>query len=347
MRRIKIAQIGVGHDHAQFIFDSLLRQKAIFEVVGYCVCENEDAQYELLKDKVYYRSQRMSLEEILNYPGLDAVTVECNEEKLTKYAQIAVSHGIPVHMDKPGSEEQESFETLLLCAKEKKLPFHLGYMYRYNPAIIRTMELVKSGKLGEIYSVEAHMSCLHNPGKRQWLTNFKGGMMYFLGCHLVDLIVQMQGVPERVIPYNKCTGYDDVSSNDYGMAVFEYSNGVSFAKTSAAEPGGFVRRQLVVCGEKGTIELKPLERYVRHSENGKDMVTVMREMYYEEAMNGGWNYPFDERVFEPFNRYDTMMKSFAQMVCGEKENPYTYDYEILLHKIMLCACGYEIDYKRG
>lgn len=342
MRKIKIAQIGVGHDHAQFIFDSMLRQTEVFEVVGYCVCENEETQYNWLKEKVYSRSKEMTLEEILNYPGLDAVTVECNEENLTRYARIAVERGLAVHMDKPGSEEHEAFEELLLTAKERKQPFHLGYMYRYNPAVQRTMALVKSGALGQIYSVEAQMSCLQSVEKRHWLGKYQGGMMYFLGCHLIDLIVQLQGVPKRVIPYNKCTGYDGVSGMDCGMAVLEYENGVSFAKTSAAEPGGFVRRQLVVCGENGTIELNPLERYIRHSEDGKDMVTVMHEIYRGEAEKGGWNYPFDERVFEPFNRYNDMMKAFAQMACGEKENPYTYDYEILLHKLLMQACGYEI-----
>lgn len=345
MRKIKIAQIGIGHDHARFIFDSLLRQSDVFEVIGFCVCEGEEKQYERLKEKVYATSKRMTLKEILTYPGLDAVTVECNEEILTKYAQLAIEHNLPVHMDKPGSEDAAAFEVLLKHAKDKELIFHLGYMYRYNPAIQRTMKLVREGALGRIYSVEAHMDCLHNSEKRQWLGNFKGGMMFFLGCHLVDLILQIQGVPDKVIPYNVSTGFDGVTAKDYGMAVFQYPNGVSFAKTCAAEPGGFIRRQLVVCGEKGTIELNPLERYVRHSENGKDMITVMHEIYKDEAMNSGWNLPYDERIMEPFNRYDDMMKSFAMMVCGEKENPYTYDYEILLHRIILCACGHQIDYK--
>lgn len=341
MQKIKIAQIGVGHDHASFIFESLLKQSDFFEVVGYCVCEDEETMYRLHKERLYSRSVEMTLEELLNYPGLQAVTVECNEEYLTKYAKMAVDHQLSVHMDKPGSENHEKFEDMLLEAQEKGLEFHLGYMYRYNPAVQRTMEMIKKGTLGQIYSVEAQMNCLHNPEKRQWLGRFQGGMMFYLGCHLIDLIVQIQGIPKKIVPYNKCTGYDGVTAKDFGMAVLEYDQGVSFAKTSAVEPGGFVRRQLVICGEKGTIEINPLERYIRHSENGRDMVTVMREMYQEEAVQNGWNYSFDERTYEPFNRYDDMMRAFADMVRGEKKNPYTTEYEILLHKLLLQACGYE------
>ena len=233
MRKIKIAQIGIGHDHAPEIFDSILAQDDIFEVKGFCVCEGEEAQYEAQKEKVYAKSIRLSLEELLNDPQLDAVTVECQEIILTKYAQMAIDHGLHVHMDKPGSADHETFETLMRSAKEKNLTLHLGYMYRYNPAVRHTLELVKSGKLGKIYSVEAHMDCLHNAKKRQWLNTFPGG--------------------------------------------------ISFAKTCAAEPGGFLRRQLVVCGENGTVEIKPFEKYISPSVPRRIMTTGIKEVSKEEA----------------------------------------------------------------
>ena len=41
---------------------------------------------------------------------------------------------------------------------------------------------------------------------------------------------------------------------------------------------------------------------------------------------------------ERFTRYGKMMESFAQMARGEKENPYTYDYELALYKLVLKCC---------
>lgn len=345
MRKIKIAQIGIGHDHAPEIFDSILAQDDIFEVKGFCVCEGEEAQYEAQKEKVYAKSIRLSLEELLNDPQLDAVTVECQEIILTKYAQMAIDHGLHVHMDKPGSADHETFETLMRSAKEKNLTLHLGYMYRYNPAVRHTLELVKSGKLGKIYSVEAHMDCLHNAKKRQWLNTFPGGMLFFLGCHLIDLIVQIQGVPEEIIPLSTCTGFDGVTGQDYGMTVFQYPGGISFAKTCAAEPGGFLRRQLVVCGENGTVEIKPFEKYISPSVPRRTLTTGIKEVSKEEAQKKGWHFDADYREIEPVNRYDNMMAAFAAMVCGEQENPYTYEHEVMLHRILLKSCGVEIDYK--
>lgn len=125
-------------------------------------------------------------------------------------------------------------------------------MYRFNPLISEAIARAKSGELGEIYSVEAHMDCVHPPEKRQWLDRFPGGMMFYLGCHLIDLIYQIQGEPDEIISMNTSTEYKIDGAEDFGMAVLKYPHGVSFAKTCAAEPGGFMRRQLVICGTKGT-----------------------------------------------------------------------------------------------
>ena len=66
-------------------------------------------------------------------------------------------------------------------------------------------------------------------------------------------------MPQEVIPLSQPIGTDGVDADDFGMAVFKYKNGVSFVKSTAVEIGGFERRQLVVCGTKGTVELKPFE----------------------------------------------------------------------------------------
>ena len=118
-------------------------------------------------------------------------------------------------------------------------------------------------------------------------------------------------------------------ADDIGMAVFEYDNAVSFAKTSAVELGGFERRQLVVTGSKKTVEIKPLEWW-----EGSNITTTRRT-----ATDPLWRGVGEVETTPTFNRYDTMMQSFAAMVRGEKENPWSYDYELELYKLVLKACG--------
>ena len=347
MRKIKVAQIGAGHDHASAAMQVLKRMDDIFELVGYAVVEGDDIYERSVS--AYENVKRMTVDEIFAIPDLDAVVIETEDRKLTEYAQMAAERGLHIQMDKPGSASDEAFDKLIDTVKTNNTVFQTGYMYRFNPAVLKIKEDIKEGKLGEIYSVEVHMDCEHPAEKRQWLGNYPGGMMYFLGCHLVDLIYSFCGVPEEIIPLNKAIGAEGVTAEDFGMAVFKYKNGVSFAKTSALEPTGFYRRQLVVCGTKGTVEVKPFEWNVRDCPQSEKIfsaqITKVRYAYNTDEKKYGWNDIGNEYETEIHGRYDAMFKNFAALVRGEKENAYDYEYERQLHKIILNACGVKVDYK--
>ena len=91
MKRVRIAQIGIAHDHAAFIFDSLLRLDEIFEVKGICVCDGEEELYEQQKEGVYARAARLTLEEVFQEPKPDAVVIEAQEGALTRYCLLYTS----------------------------------------------------------------------------------------------------------------------------------------------------------------------------------------------------------------------------------------------------------------
>lgn len=329
MRKIKIAQIGIGHDHAEGIFDSLKRQAEIFDIVGYAVPEDEESGYPQ-KDKFFEGYKKLTVEKILSNPDIEAVTIETEEKNLAKYALMAAESNKHIHMDKPGGMSLSEFEKLISVVKERNLILHLGYMYRYNPEISQVLEQVKSGAFGEIFSVEGQMGSIYpqTPEKRQWLKQFKGGMMFFLGCHMIDMVLQCMGKPENIIPFNKSTGLEDVDAEDFSMAVFEYKNGTAFVKNCAREVGAEARRQLVICGSETTVEIKPLEYY----KAGKMYTDVS---YSTPAC-------VEKHTSEAYRRYDRMMASFAKMTVNDTPNPESYDYELLLYKCVLKACGYNI-----
>lgn len=330
---MKVVQIGLGHDHATQIFDSMLRQKDIFDVVGFAVPESEEIDFveRITKYRDELKIPKLTVEEALSSQDLEGAVIETEEVNLTRYALMAAEKGLHIHMDKPGGIGLKNFERLIQKVTEKKLAFSLGYMYRFNPKIQEALDKIKNGNIGEVYCVEAHMDCIHTPQKRQWLEHFPGGMMFYLGCHLVDLIFRIQGEPQRVLPLNCATGFDGVSAKDYAMAIFQYPRGISFVKSCANEYGGFLRRQLVICGSKGTIEINPLEIFVDDSQ-----YTLMKE-----TISADWHLPGKETKTERYNRYDSMMKNYYDIACTEKGNLYTYEYELTLYKLLLSACGEE------
>lgn len=339
MKKIKIAQIGAGHDHATAAISTLKLQSDIYDLVGFAVVPEDKNALERFSFEgnkwAYEDVKQMTVEEILNYPDLDAVCIETEDRALTKYALMAAKAGLHIQMDKPGGICGEEFDELVDLVKEKKLVFHTGYMYRYNPEVLKLKQDIKEGKLGEIYSIEAQMNCLHEADKREWLGNYPGGMLYYLGCHLIDLIYSVMGEPDEVIPLSTCSQIGGVKAEDFGMAVFKYKNGVSFAKSTAVEYGGFERRQLVVCGSKGTVEFKPFEWLGGEKEGVfSPQITKVRR-----AFSDNWHAVAQTYDSEVHGRYDALYRAFATYVRGEAKNPFDYEYERGLHKLVLKACG--------
>lgn len=339
MRKIKIAQIGTGHDHAPAAIKTLKLLSDIYELVGFAVVPEdsfnvESMQFENTK-RFYEGVPQMTVEEILNYPDLDAVCIETEDRALTKYALMAAEKGLNIQMDKPGGISDEDFDKLIDTVSEKQVVFHTGYMYRYNPAVLKLMEDIKNGKLGDIISVEAQMNCIHPLEKRDWLKDYPGGMLYFLGCHMIDLVYSIMGEPLEVIPLSCSSGLGGTEAKDFGMAVFKYKNGVSIAKSTAIEMGGFERRQLVVVGTKGTVTLCPFEWAV----NGRPDVFAPQVTTVKECYSENWHIKGEVHDSEVHGRYDAMFRAFADYVNGEKQNPYNYEYERKLHKLVLKACG--------
>lgn len=340
MKKIKIAQIGIGHDHAYDIFQNLKNLSDLYEIVGYALPEGEDERYAQRLD-CFCGFQKLTPEDIFEDPSITAVVIETEERSLTKYALLAAEAGKQIHMDKPGTADYPAFEKLIRLVKEKDLVFHVGYMYRYNPVLTDLIQKVNSGYLGEIFNVEAQMNGISPPTieKRRWLNDFDGGMMFFLGCHLIDLIMQILGDPQEILPLNMSTGIAGVTANDYGMAVFKYDRAQAFAKTCAQEYGGFPRRQLVICGTRGTAEVKPLEMHASTTghHTGADHCTEV--VYY---MDPAWADCGQKITSDAYSRYETMLVSFASIINREQENPFSYDYELRLFKNTMLAAGLPI-----
>ena len=319
---IKIGQIGIGHNHGEAKMKAVRKFPELFEVVGFAE-ENEEWLKKRGHLECYKGLKRYSVDELIG--KCDALLIETDVWDLTEIAQKCIDAGKHVHIDKPGSGTLEEYKKMLDTAKEKNLIVQLAYMYRYNPAIQKTFELIKEGRLGEIYSINAEMSTFHSPKYREWLTNFGGGIMYILGCHLIDLIVYIMGKPDNIHSFLKKTKLDEVNVEDNNLAVLEYEKALARVFVSSVEVNGFGRRQFMVSGSKGTVNICPLERPITMTYSDTEIANTAYE---------------DRKIILPFDdntasgRYDEMIKDFYAYIMGEKENPFTYEHEYNVQAVL-------------
>lgn len=329
-QRIKVGQIGIGHNHASAKMATFRKLADHYEVVG-VVEPSPEWRKKRGEDPAYRGLTWMTEEQLLNTQGLAVVAVETDVCDLVPTAARCVEAGLHLHLDKPGGETLAPFNALLDEAARRALTVQLGYMYRNNPAICFCQRAVREGWLGQIFEVHAVMSRYQPLAYRQWLGQFRGGSMYIFGCHLIDLVVTMLGKPDRITPFQRQT-HPDVPVYDNGLAVLEYPRSTATIRTASLEVEGYQRRQLVVCGDQGTIEIRPLETFdLRPPRPLKLNLTLSspRESFAKGVQ---------EVVFPPQSgRYADQLIELARIVRGEIVNPYPLSHERMVQETLLGA----------
>ncbi len=322
---IKVGQIGTGHSHADGKMETLRRLSDIFEVVG--IAEPNESLWELKKDDHIYQGLRLlSVEELLKVKGLQVILVETDLPDLLSNAEFCLNAGLPIHLDKPAGKDIKHFNKILSLAQSKNLIVQMGYMFRYNPAFQFCLEAVRKGWLGDIFEIDGVISKSISAQKRVPLVDIYQGSMMLLGCHLIDMVIAILGEPQKVSGFRRRTleHQDDLSDNE--LAVLEYPNATATIRSALVEVEGWERRQFVVCGTKGTIEIKPLE---------PPFVRLALEKPVDKFVEG---YQVVEMPPEK-ERYDDQLLQFARMVKGQVEPDYSYQHDLAVQKAVLEAAG--------
>ena len=161
---IKVGQIGVGHAHATKL--SVFRRSPDYEVVG-IVEPDAELRARAESQPAFKGLPWMTQEQLLNTAGLQLVLVETRVRDLLAAAESCVAAGKHVHLDKPAGESLPHYRRILEEASRQKLLVQMGYMYRYNPAVVLLRQFLADGWLGDMFEVHAVMSKVISPEGRR------------------------------------------------------------------------------------------------------------------------------------------------------------------------------------
>ncbi len=323
--KIKIGQIGTGHAHASGKMETLRSLPETYEIVG--VAEPDPKRRAVAeKSKTYEGIPWLTEEQLLNTKGLTAVVVETEVCDLLSTAQRAIAAGKHIHLDKPAGESLSQFKQLLAEAARQKLTVQMGYMLRYNPAFQLCQRAVKEGWLGEVFSIDAAMSKVLDTPTRKALMKYPGGAMFELGCHVIDATVRVLGRPHKVTAYNRSSSPLNDGFFDNQMAVLEYPKATAIIRSAVIEIDGGSRRQFAVCGDQGTVDIRPIE---------PAKLRLSLEQAHGEFKKGS------QEVTLPKSRgrYDGDFIDLAQVIRGEKAFEFTHEHDLAVQETVLLASG--------
>jgi predicted dehydrogenase len=169
------------------------------------------------------------------------------------------------------------------------------------------------------------MSKVVEPSSRRALAEYRGGIMFELGCHLIDLVVGILGAPKRVAPHVQHVAKSDDTLQDNMLAVFDYPRAIATVKSSALEVEGFARRHLTVCGTEGTFHIQPLD---------SPAVRVALSTARDKYRTG-----YQDVALPKYERYLDDAADIARVIRGEKASDFSYDHDLAVQEAVLAACG--------
>ena len=259
MNRVRMAQLGTGHGHAAGKMRSM-RSSDQVEVAG--VCEPDEEERRGAESNPVYEGLRWyeTAEEMLGDDSIDAVASEGrNSQSLDQTGQI-VAAGKHVWYDKPAGDDYGQWQRVLDRAREQGLHVQMGYMLRYNPIFARVTEWARSGFLGDVFAVRAHMSTSVPAEARERIAEaHAGGVHYDLAGHMLDLIVWMLGRPTRVTTFLRNDTGQVPAFSDNTLGVYEFEKAIAMVDIAAMETAPMARR-FEVYGTKGSaIIVEPFE----------------------------------------------------------------------------------------
>jgi predicted dehydrogenase len=328
MTCLRIAQYGTKHGHAA---GKLLALKANPDVDLAGVFEPDlERRRELEHAGGPYAGVRWFEDacELLDDSKIVAVASEGrNDESLDQTEQI-VAAGKHVWYDKPAGADWAQWRRVAALAEQRGLHIQMGYMFRYHDGFRRIAAWVRSGLLGNIYAIRAHMSTWISEPERQVIARHPGGIFYDLAGHMLDQIVWLLGRPEQITAFLRDDSGAVAEFKDNTLAVLAYPRALAYVDIAAIEVTPVARR-FEVYGDRGSAIMEPFEP-----------AGALR-LCLAEAHEG---YQRGEQFVEVGQQsrqrlYELELEAFLAVIQGQRQPERPRSHDLLVQETLLRATG--------
>lgn len=326
MAPLRFAFLGAWHSHAVLHVRDAARWPHEFELLGFYdpdpqVVTSNRARW--AQDPGIEVPALPDADAVLNGPA-EAVVVDGHVYQNLDYAEAALQAGKHVLLEKPAGVDLAHYERLQRLAADRGLQLHLGYMWRYSPAITEMLRLAREGHLGQVFQFRGHI-----PKPKSWHPQlaeefglFHGGVYFEMAGHLVDLMVTLLGEPHTVRP-TLSRHYGDRAHIDNAVVVHETADGIGIVDTTGMQVG--MDRRIEVHGTSGTVLHEPL-------------ASPNLRAFLEDG-DGDWPAgQWAERQFPETDGTQTLLRELAACIRGERDHVVTAAHDLAVQRTLLRGC---------
>ncbi len=247
---------------------------------------------------------------VIHHPDVDAIYVATPPASHRDFALQIATAGKPAYIEKPMARTAAECRAMVDAFRDANLPLFVAYYRRALPRFLKVQEILASGELGVLTSVNYRFSqplILPENEPLPWRLNAEqagGGLFFDLGSHALDILDFLLGPLVKVqgLARNLAAKYD-VEDNVHltfeteqgvpGTAVWNFSGGRKVDEIEILTSNGAVHFSVF-----GT---EPIE-ITRIEANG---ITTIEEV----------GLPNPRHIQQP------LIQSIVNYLCGEGENP--------------------------
>ena len=293
---------------------------------------------ERCKEKYNAKYAFDNIEELLAIDEIQAVYIAspvfCHKEQ----AFAAAKAKKDILIEKPvGLTSAEAEEIAAFCDSEG-VKLGVGFMMRFHAYHQKMKEIVQSGKIGEIVSARAQLTCWYPEMENCWRQEMKlsgGGAMMDMGVHCIDLIRYITGLEVTESAGMAGNQIFKYSVEDAGAVLMRLENGaIAYVDANFNIPDAAAKCKIEFYGTKGSIFAQGTISQVEGGEI--EVLCADDSAGYDANQDRNDVAPMETEVTFG-NMYTKEIEQFGNAVAGLGEIPITAKDAIASQKVVEAA----------
>ncbi|OOQ83319.1 hypothetical protein PEBR_35091 [Penicillium brasilianum] len=361
MPQIKVILLGTSHPHI-FQRYKYLQESANITLLGYYDSDVEVARR--MQDHAGCR--RYSDPGSLLALHCDVVIIHGRDRENAKFIRLALNSGARgIFVEKPGVAQPTEFYPLAEEIRQRKgtIVFEVGWELHYLETVAFARSVVRESLLGTITMARFHGGCPGGAGAESWQSDQHnvGGFFYSLGGHVVEIAVDLFGLPIQLIssirklpPQPPHEGFSWVpglfdgrevnpwhaigtlTHEDIASAILEYEHFNVHLDFSAWEGSRYLR--------DWSVEIYGVEGSLRLNIDGPGSCILLKEK--KRGWLSGRNEVFSEREVNLAMAFEKQMEGFFRRVEGVSRDEQCCDESMAEKLLRLYSALYESAHTR-
>ena len=260
--KIRYAVIGLGYISQVALLPAFAHAKKNSELVALVSGDPEKLKQLSRQYGVQRTYSYEQYEDCLNGGEVDAVYIGLPNHMHRDYTVRAARAGVHILCEKPMAVTEQDCEVMIAEAREKEVKLMIAYRLHFEEANLKAIELVQSGKLGEVRLFNSTFTQQVQEGNIRVRRETGGGTLYDIGIYCINAARYLfRAEPSEVFAVTANNGeerFREIEEMASAVLRFPGDRLAAFTCSFSTAPVSTYR----IVGSKGDLRLDPAYDFV-------------------------------------------------------------------------------------